>query len=79
MRRARGRKTSGEIETVAERVAGRRVHVIVHHADEREEGEKPRAEIGVRFDCAELYLMEFTPGMGVHAGPGVLAISFYAD
>jgi len=67
------------LETMAERVGDSRVHVIVHHADELEEGEKLKAEIGSRFNCAELYLTEFTPAMGVHAGPGLLAISFYAD
>jgi len=67
------------LELMAERVGDYTVHVIAHHADELEEGEKLQAEIASRFSCAELYLTEFTPGMGVHAGPGVLAISFYAD
>jgi fatty acid-binding protein DegV len=55
------------------------VHVMVHHADELEDGERLKAEIGQKFNCAELHLTEFTPSMGVHAGPGVLAISFYTD
>lgn len=67
------------LELMAERVGDSTVHVMVHHADELEEGEKLKAEIGSRFSCAELYLTEFTPGMGVHAGPGILGISFYAD
>lgn len=67
------------LELMAERVGDSPVHVIVHHADELEEGERLKAEIGSRFSCAELYLTEFTPGMGVHAGPGILAISFYTD
>ncbi len=66
------------LETMAERVGDSRVHAIVHHADELEEGEKLKAEIGSRFSCAELHLTEFTPVMGVHTGPGLLAISFYA-
>jgi DegV family protein with EDD domain len=67
------------LQTMAERVRDSRVHVMVHHADELEKGEQLKAEIGSRFNCAELYLTEFTPGMGVHAGPGILAISFYVD
>ena len=67
------------LETMAERVGDSRVHAIVHHADELEEGEKLKAEIGSRFSCAELHLSEFTPVMGVHTGPGLLALSFYAD
>ena len=67
------------VKLMAERVGDSTVHVIVHHADELEEGEKLKAEIGSRFSCAELYLTEFTPGMGVHAGPGILGFSFYVD
>jgi DegV family protein with EDD domain len=67
------------LQTMAERVGDSRVHVMVHHADELEEGEKLKAEMARRFKCNELYLTEFTPAMGVHAGPGVLAIAFYKD
>jgi len=67
------------LQTMAERVGGSRVHVMVHHADELEKGEKLKADIGSRFNCAELYLTEFTPSMGIHAGHGTLAISFYTD
>ena len=67
------------LEIMAERVGDSPVHVITHHADELEEGEKLKAEIASRFNCVELHLTEFTPGMGVHAGPGVLAIAFYSE
>ena len=74
------RKAIGRmLEIMADRIGNSRVHVMVHHADDLEEGEKLKDKIASRFDCAELYLTEFTPAMGVHAGPGVLAISFYAD
>ncbi len=79
--RPRTRRKAVELmlKLMAERVGNRKVHVIAHHTDELEDGEKLKAEIGARFKCAELYLTEFTPAMGIHAGPGVLAISFYAD
>jgi len=67
------------LKLMAERVGNRKLHAMVHHADELEDGEKLKAEIEKRFKCAELYLTEFTPGMGVHSGPGTLAISFYAE
>ncbi len=67
------------MEIMAERVGDSPVHVIAHHADELEDGEKLKADIASRFNCVELYLTEFTPGMGVHAGPGVLAITFYTE
>ncbi len=75
--RTRTKAVGRLLEIMAERVGDSPVHVIVHHADELEDGEKLKAEIASRFNCVELYLTEFTPGMGVHAGPGVLAIAFY--
>ncbi len=67
------------LENMAERVGDAKVHVNVHHADELEEGKKLQAEIGRRFNCVELFLTEFTPGMGVHAGPGIIGMSFMID
>jgi DegV family protein with EDD domain len=67
------------IDIMSERVGNSPVHVIAHHADELEDGEKLMADIASRFNCIELHLTEFTPGMGVHAGPGVLAIAFYTE
>lgn len=67
------------LEIMAQRMGDSKVHVMVHHADELEEAEKLAAEIRSRFNCVELYLSEFTPVMGVHTGPGLLAIAFYAD
>jgi DegV family protein with EDD domain len=77
--RTRAKAIARMLEIMADRVGDSRVHVMVHHADELEEGEKLEAEIGSRFNCAELHLTELTPAMGVHAGPGVLGISFYPD
>lgn len=77
--RTRAKAVKQLLEIVGKRLGDCKAHVMVHHADELEEGEKLKAEIGSRFDCVELYLTEFTPGMGVHAGPGILAASFYAD
>lgn len=67
------------LQTMTERVGTSKVHVLVHHADELQDGENLRSEVARRFKCAELYLTEFTPIMGVHAGPGVLAIAFWKD
>lgn len=67
------------MDIMSERVGNLPVHVIAHHADELEDGEKLKADIASRFNCRELYLTEFTPGMGAHAGPGVLAITFYTE
>lgn len=77
--RTEARAVERMLEIMAQRVGKAKVHVMVHHADEMEDGEKLLTEIKRRFDCVESYITEFTPVMGVHTGPGLLAISFYAD
>jgi fatty acid-binding protein DegV len=67
------------LQIMAQRTKGSPVHVMVQHADELEEAKKLAAEIESRFNCAEMYITEFAPVMGVHTGPGLLAIGFYAD
>ena len=67
------------LRIMSQRVENSTVHVMVHHADELEEAKRLAAEIESRFNCAEMYITEFTPVMGVHCGPGLLAIGFYAD
>ena len=58
-------------------VDGQPLHVAVMHADALDNAEALRDKISSRFDCAELFITEFTPVMGVHTGPGVLGVAFY--
>jgi len=67
------------LQIMSDRTKCSTVHVMVQHADELEEAKKLAAEIESRFYCAEMYITEFAPVMGVHTGPGLLAIAFYAD
>lgn len=77
--RTREKAIEQMLEIMKDRVGNRTVHVIVHHTDEPEQGEKLKGTIKERFSCSEAYLTEFTPIMGVHTGPGVIAVSFYTD
>jgi DegV family protein with EDD domain len=77
--RSRTKAIERMLEIMTERIGDSRAHVMVEHADEFEEAEKFKATINSRFNCVELYVTEFTPSMGVHAGPGVLGASFYTD
>ena len=79
--RPRTRKIAIErmLQIMAKRVGSSTVHVIVQHADELAEAKALAIEIESRFNCAEMYIVEFAPVMGVHTGPGLLAIGFYAD
>ena len=48
------------------------------HADALDRAITLRDQISSRFDCAELFITEFTPVMGVHTGPGVIGVAFYS-
>ena len=60
-------------------VKGQRLHVAVMHADALDKAVALRNRIASQFDCAELFITEFTPVMGVHTGPGLLGIAFYSE
>ena len=55
------------------------VHVAVMHAYAPEEGERLKERIAADFNCAELWITEFSPVMGYATGTGTLALAFYAE
>ena len=59
-------------------VKGQPLHVAVMHADALNRAEALRNQISSQFDCAELFITEFTPVMGAHTGPGVIGVAFYS-
>ncbi len=59
-------------------VKGQPLHVAVMHADALNRAIALRNQISSQFDCAELFITEFTPVMGVHTGPGVIGVAFYS-
>jgi len=67
------------LQIMTQRTGSSPVHVMVQHADELEEAKRLAADIESRFKCVEMSITEFAPVMGVHCGPGLLAIGFYAD
>ena len=60
-----------------EMAKGQPLHVAVMHADVLDKAKELENEISRRFNCAELFITEFTPVMGVHTGPGVIGFAFY--
>jgi len=54
------------------------LHVAVMQADALDRAIVLRDQIISQFNCAEIFITEFTPVMGVHTGPGVIGIAFYS-
>jgi fatty acid-binding protein DegV len=77
--RTRSRAIRVMLDEMERLVDSRPLHVAVLQADAVDEAEEFRQMVEERFDCAELYVAEFTPVMGVHSGPGVLGLAFYTD
>jgi DegV family protein with EDD domain len=77
--RTRRRAIRLVLREMAERIGLHPIHVAVIHADVPEEAEDLLQRVAERFNCVELYIAEFTPVMGIHTGPGVLGVVYYAE
>ena len=80
---ARPRTTRRAIERLVElmhdRVSSEAVHATVMHADAANAAEELRVRVESEFDCAELFVSEFTPVMGAHIGPGLVGVAFWCE
>jgi DegV family protein with EDD domain len=55
------------------------VHVAVMHAYAIDDAQKLRERISSEFNCAELWVTEFSPVMGYATGTGTLGLAFYKE
>ena len=55
------------------------VHVAVMHAYAPDEAEKLKERISSEFNCAELWITEFSPVMGYATGTGTLGFAYYKE
>jgi len=62
---------------MGDRVGQGPVHVAVMHAYAPDEAERLMERVSAEFDCAELWLTEFSPVMGYACGTGTVGIAFY--
>jgi len=78
---ARNKKSGGErlLKIMRNKVGLRAVHVAVMHAYALDEGERLKERISSEFNCAELFVTEFSPVMGYACGTGTLGIAFYLE
>ena len=54
-------------------------HVAVMHAYALDEAEKLKERVSSEFNCAELWITEFSPVMGYACGTGTLGLAFYSE
>jgi DegV family protein with EDD domain len=61
-----------------ERLDGDSLHTIVMHSNALFEAEELKEFICSNYKCEEAWVRDFTPVMGVHTGPGLLAVAYYS-
>jgi DegV family protein with EDD domain len=77
--RSRERGIERMLKLVKDKAGQRPVHVAVMHAYALEEAEKLKERVASAFNCAELWLTEFSPLMGYATGTGTLGLAFYPE
>jgi DegV family protein with EDD domain len=77
--RSRERGIDKMLSIMRARVGQRPVHVAVMHAYAPEEAEKLKERVAAEFNCAELWITEFSPVMGYATGTGTLGLAFYPE
>ena len=55
------------------------VHVAVMHVYALDEAERLKERVSSEFNCAELWITEFSPVMGYACGTGTLGLAFYSE
>ena len=65
------------LRMMREKVGQGKVHVAVMHAYAPDEAESLKERIESEFNCAELWVTEFTPVMGYACGTGTVGFAFY--
>jgi len=77
--RSRERGIERMLKVMSDRVGQKPVHVAVMHAYALEEAQRLKERVASAFNCAELWLTEFSPLMGYATGTGTLGLAFYAE
>ncbi len=75
--RNRNRGIERLIQTMRNKVKQNPVHVAVMHAYAPDEVMKLKERIASEFNCAELWISEFSPPMGYACVTGTLGLAFY--
>jgi len=66
------------LKMMRDKVGGSPVHVAVMHAYALNEAKELMERVSSEFNCAELWLTEFSPVMGYATGTGTLGFAFYS-
>jgi len=77
--RSRGRGIDRLLKVMRDKVGSNPVHVAVMHVYTPDEAERLKERVSSEFNCAELWITEFSPVMGYACGTGTLGLAFYKE
>jgi len=77
--RSRERGIDKMLGIMRDKVGQSPAHVAVMHAYAPDEAEKLKERVAAEFNCAELWITEFSPVMGYATGTGTLGLAFYRE
>ena len=77
--RSKERGINRILQMMRNKVGQSPVHVAVMHAYALDEAERLKERISSEFNCAELWLTEFSPVMGYATGTGTLGFAYYKE
>jgi DegV family protein with EDD domain len=77
--RSRERGVAKMLQIMRDKVGQAQVHVGVTHAYALAEAEKLKERVSLEFNCAELWISEFSPLLGYATGTGTLGLAFYKE
>ena len=68
------------VDCMADRIGDKvPTQIAVMHADETEKAEQLKKLAQERFNLEEIFITDFTPVMGAHAGPGVIGLAYQLE
>ncbi len=67
------------VDLAEQETEGRPVNVAIVHANVPQDAHEFSRTIEKRLNCKEIHIVEFSPVIGVHVGPGTIGIAFYSD
>lgn len=67
------------LRMMRDKVGQNPVHVVVTHAYALDEAQRLKERISSEFNCAEIWISEFSPLLGYACGTGTLGLAFYKE
>jgi len=77
--RTRSRALDRIVEETVREAAGRPLHLAAFHALAAEEAKEVVRQVEAEADVVESYVVEGTPVIGAHTGPGLVGMAFFCD